>query len=345
MKLRALILPALALAITADLTSLRVSAQRAPQPLAPPPAQKQPVPPAGQRLLLTPKYVPGQVIRYQMENTTMTESHRGGAVRDPQGSGSLRLNWSAIVRMEVLSSGKDAQGRPSGSVRIRSKYEKSAATSSSGTYDPEAEDMANHFRSLEGKSFEFTLDAAGRISDVKGFEGMEGKAGADAVRQWMAQLSAGASAPSGGIVVGQAWSSEQPIPTAPLAGLVWRSHSTYLRNEPCQPANPAGAAGASAGETCAVILTKLELANTRPGRDTTPEDYRKRGLRTAGTWAGSGDSLSYVSLRTGHLVSVTQSSKEQMDFNVSTVQGEDRLNYQGSVESHSHLALLPSTKQ
>jgi hypothetical protein len=343
MRLRALILPALLLATTAELTVLRSVAQRTPQ--ASPPATKQPSSGIGQRLVLTPKYAPGQVIRYQLENTTTTESHRGGAVRDPQGSGTLSVNWSAIVRMDVLSMVKDAQGQPTGSVRMRSKYEKSVAKAASGSYDPEVEGLEEQYRALEGKTFEFTLDAAGNVSDVKGFEGVEGKAGAEQVKKWLGQLSATAAAPSGGIIVGQTWSSEQPILTAPLAGLVWRSHSTYLRNEPCQPANSAGAAGASAGETCAVILTKLDLAPQKPGRDATPEDYRKRGLRTAGTWEGTGDSLSYISLRTGHLISVTQSSSEQMDFTVSSVEGEDRLNYQGSVKSHSHLALLPSTKQ
>jgi hypothetical protein len=64
------------------------------------------------------------------------------------------------------------------------------------------------------------------------------------------------------------------------------------------------------------------------------------GLTTTGTWTGEGDTLSYLSLSSGRLVSVTQSSSEQMDFTV-THEGGDRMSYQGSVQSHSHLALLP----
>ena len=64
-----------------------------------------------------------------------------------------------------------------------------------------------------------------------------------------------------------------------------------------------------------------------------------------GTWSGTGDSLSYVSLSTGRLVSVTQTSTEQMDFAVTTAAGENRVNYQGAVQSRLQLALLSSSKE
>jgi hypothetical protein len=66
------------------------------------------------------------------------------------------------------------------------------------------------------------------------------------------------------------------------------------------------------------------------------------GLTAAGTWTGEGDTLSYVSISSGRLVSVTQSSSEQMDFTVTHDTG-DRMTYKGSVQSHSQLALLPPT--
>jgi hypothetical protein len=299
-------------------------------------------------LILTPKFVSGQVTRYQLEITTTTESHHGGAIRDPQGPGKLTITWNAISRLEVLSAGKDAKGKPDGSVRLRSTYEKSSATAESGTYDPEADTIETQYRELEGKSFEFTLDAAGQVTDIKGIEGLEAggdPSGADALRAWLGQLSSASGGPHGGIVVGQTWSADQPVESAPLANLVWHTHSTYIRNEPCQMAKNAGAANPVAGETCAVILAKLELSGSRPGHDATPESYRKRGLRTTGTWSGTGDSLTYVSLATGRLVSVTQTSNEQMDFTVTTTAGENRTVYQGAVQSHSQLALLPPTKQ
>jgi hypothetical protein len=299
--------------------------------------------PVTQRVTLIPQYVQGQIVRYQIEATTITDAHHGGAIRDPQGPTKMIVAWNAITRLEVLSMEKNAQGDPTGIMRLRSTYEKSDATSESGSYDPEADGIAQKYRSLEGKSFEFTVDAAGQISNIEGFEGGDGPGTpADAIRNSLGQISSGANGPRGGIVIGQTWITDLPVPSAPLAGLIWRSHSTYQRNEPCQLAATATSPAPANDETCAVILTKLSLVSARPGKDSTPENYRKLGLSTAGTWTGEGDTLSYVSINSGRLVSVTQSSTEHMDFTVTHESGE-RMSYQGSVQSHSQLAILPPT--
>jgi hypothetical protein len=293
-----------------------------------------------ERLSLTPHYAAGQVIRYQFENTITSEQHHGGAVSDPQGGGKLTLKWNAIVRMEVISFGKDAKGQPDGSVRIRSLYEKSAATTTSDSYEPASDAIEAQYKALEGKTIEFAADAGGRVTDVKGTEDAGVQGGTDAMRGFLQQFSSGSGAPKGGVVIGEAWTVEQPIETAPLAGLAWRIHSTYLRNEPCLPAKTEGDENPAAGETCAVILTKQELTGSRPGHDATPESYKKQGLKTEGTWTGSGDNLSYISLKDGLLVSVTQTSAEQMDFTVSSQTGEDRKVFQGAVQSRTQLALM-----
>jgi hypothetical protein len=297
-----------------------------------------------QRVTLTPQYVQGQIVRYQMQATTITNTHHGGAIRDPQGPTKMTLVWNAITRLEVLSMEKNTQGDPTGTMRLRSTYEKSDATAESGSYDPEADGIGQKYRALEGKSFEFTVDAAGQISDIEGFEGGDGPGSpADAIRASLGQISSGANGPRGGVVIGQTWTTDLPVPTAPIAGLIWRSHSTYERNEPCQLAATASSPAPASDEICAVILTKLTLVGAHPGnKDVTPENYRKMGLTTAGTWTGEGDTLSYVSINSGRLVSVTQSSTEHMDFTV-THEGGERMSYQGSVQSRSQLALLPPT--
>jgi hypothetical protein len=296
-----------------------------------------------QRITLTPQYLQGQIVRYQMQATTVTDTHHGGAIRDPQGPTKMTVVWNAITRLEVLSMEKNAQGDSTGTMRLRSTYEKSDASSESASYDPQADSVAQKYRALEGKSFEFTVDAVGQISDIEGFEGGDGPGTpADAIRNSLGQISSGANGPRGGIIIGQTWITDLPVPSAPLAGLIWRSHSTYQRNEPCQLAATANSPALVNDEICAVILTKLTLVSAHPGKDSTPENYRKMGLTTAGTWTGEGDTLSYVSIKSGRLVSVTQSSTEHMDFTVTHESGE-RMSYQGSVQSHSQLALLPPT--
>jgi hypothetical protein len=356
MKLRALIMllvmPVVLAAATASQGFAQTGAQNGAQAPAPHNAQNTSKQPGasrgergGERLSLTPHYVDGQVIRYQFENTMTSAERRGGAVSDPQGGGKLTLRWSAIVRMEVLSIGKDAKGQPDGSVRMRSVYEKSAASTDSDTYDPATDAMQAQYGALEGKTFEFTVDAAGHMTDIKGFDDADVQGRADAMRDSLGQFSTGLGAPRGGVAVGETWTAEQPFESAPLAGLVWKIHSTYLRNEPCHPANPEGEQNPAAGEMCAVILTKQDLTGSRAGHDATPDSYRKQGLKTEGTMNATGDSLSYITLKDGQLVSLTQTSSEQMDFTVSSQDGENRKLFQGTVQSRTQLALMPPSKQ
>jgi hypothetical protein len=352
MKFHALIIavamPALLAAATASQRFAQTGEQNGAQAPAPHKSQstsKQSGSSSRERLSLSPHYAAGQVIRYQFQNTMTSIEHRGGAVSDPQGGGKLTLKWSAIVRMEVLATGKDAKGQPDGGVRIRSVYEKSAATTDSDSYDPASEVMQAQFAALEGKSFEFTVDPAGHVRDVEGFDdaGVQGRA--DAMRDWLGQFSTGSGAPRGGVSVGETWTGEQAFEGAPLSGLVWKIHSTYLRNEPCHQASAGGDPQPATGEMCAVILTKQDLTGSRPGHDATPESYKKQGLKTEGSLIASGDGLSYITLKGGQLVSLTQTSNQEMDFTVSSLDGENKKLFQGTVQSRTQLALMPPSKQ
>jgi hypothetical protein len=259
------------------------------------------------------------------------------------------------VFAEVLGVASDASVHPSrpsaagagGQTRLRTTYEKSVATARSDTFDPEGATIEEQYRKLEGRTIQFTLDAQGKVSEVEGLaEILADEKAARAAREWLAQLAMGASFPKEGIVPGQKWSSEQPAPSAPIAGVFWRTESTYLRNERCRPATGTGAvaaAGPFPEEACAVILTRLEITQPRALRDPTPEEYRQHGLRTTGKWSGSGESLSYVSLCSGWVVSITKSGTEEMDVTVSAADGESMVRYAGRVRTQSQVTLLPES--
>ena len=158
----------------------------------------------------------------------------------------------------------------------------------------------------------------------------------------MAQLSAGSSAPVG-VVPGIAWSSEQAADTLPVAGLVWRTDSTFLRDESCHPAlrfpiRPR-AKPAARRHLCG-DPQESALTPARSKGNATPDEFRQNGLQTQGHWAGSGDSLSYVSLRTGWVVSASQSSSQEMDVNITNALGAT-VHYAGTVQTHSQISLLP----
>ena len=298
---------------------------------------------AAPRVSLSPRFTPGEKFRYEIEVQTTTATSRSGIVSDPQGPSTLVVDWKAIVRIEVLPAGAGAPG----GILLRTTYEKSTANVRSDTFDPAAAETQEQYQKLEGKIIEFALDARGKVSSVAGLEGMaDGEKAAQAARDWIAQISASAGAPPGGVAAGQTWSSEQPANTLPIAGLVWRSDSQYLRNEPCRSPIP-GLSSSAVGsgpnsqpaEDCAVILTELNLVRPKPVRDPTPPDLRKNGVQSAGKWSGSGQSLLYVSLASGLVVRATQTGKEEMDVTLTTNPGTS-LRYSGTISSRSQVALV-----
>ena len=317
-----------------------------------PPATKAPP----QRIDLRPKLVPGEVLRYQVQFQTLTDTKRTGAISDPQGPSQLAITWEATIKLEVLATPKlpattspaskaaenkqtgTASTAPSIPLRIRTTYEQSAASLKSDSPDPQADDIEQSYKRLEGQMIEFTIGTDGHVSDVHGLEGIiDDDKVRQAAEQWVAQVS-GPAVAAAGVALGQSWNSAQPAESMPLAGMIWRSNSTYVRNESCRPAE--STPSADAGELCAVIVTRQSVVPRKQLRDPTPEDYRRNGLRTSGTWAGSGESLSYVSLPTHLVVSVTQDSSQQIDFTVTNSSGQS-IRYAGKIETHSRVALLP----
>lgn len=286
-----------------------------------------------------PEFAPGQIFRYQIDLKTSTESRTGGLAEDPQGPAQLEMSLSAVLRLEVLSA-------PPGQLRLRATYEKSRVTTRGDTYDPQTAQLEDQYRGLEGLTFEFTLEKDGGLGPVASSQEVstDPKAAA-ATREWLSQLLSGAAFPPAGAAPGGKWSSEKPLSQAPLTRMVWRSQSQYLRDGPCRTLalGESGSASPDSAETCAIVLTQIEIRQRGSPRDPTPDDYRQRGLRTSGKLSGSGESLSYISLRTGLLVSATQAASEELDLTVSSAQGELQMRYSGRVRTQSNLSLLPET--
>ena len=290
-----------------------------------------------------PRLTPGVVMRYQIEVQSTSDTSHSGAVQDPQGPSHLIVTWNATIRMEALSGNAAVSATaPPGSIRLRTTYEKSSAVVSSDTPDPQAEATEQQYDKLEGQSIEFTVLPGGGVSDVSGLSDiLTDEKARSAVEQWIKQISAGVGTPTQGIIPGQTWSVDEPADTLPLAGMVWRTNSTYLQNEPCRSVDPVGTTTAQDGETCAVILTRLSLVTVRKMHDPTPDAYLKNGVHTTGHWSSSGESMNYVSLRNGWVVNVTQNGSEQMDVMFTNSSGV-AVRYSGTVGTHTTVSLLPS---
>ncbi|MGH9711262.1 MAG: hypothetical protein ACRD37_12025, partial [Candidatus Acidiferrales bacterium] len=308
---------------------------------------------ANARIHFTPHFTAGQVFHYSVQMHVDSASHSSGPVVDPEGPTKSGESVNVVLRLEVLN----ASGTPAapGLTRIRVTYETAAANSSSDSYDADTAAIAGQYKKLEGQSIEFTLEPTGKITDVAGLKGILDEQSRSAiVNQWLNQLTLGASVPRKGIAIGEKWSSGQAIDNVPLAGLAWHIESTYVRDEPCPAVRSEPAVGAVAHpvtpsavpDQCAIIQTHSEITgapaeksarqsadklNQQPaneavdkngspneGKDRTPDVFRKNGLRTFGEWTGSGDGLTAISLRTGMVVSVTQTAATHMDFTIMT---------------------------
>ena len=328
--------------------------------------------PDHQRVHLAPQFKPGDSLRYQIESQMTIAGTTTTPIVNPEGATQVKQSISIVLRLDVLEvkpatpEAKPAHGSNSapatnaapGPMRIRATYEKSSATSESDAYDPTSASLADQYNRLEGRSMEFTLEPDGRIVDIKGLEEMlSNPSAAQTVRSWMAGLSSSAGFPPLGIEIGQKWSREQPLTSVPLDRLFWRTEATYLRNEVCPentpppdskaaaaPASEAAAKARSANSpACATILTQFTIVRRgshNPRADDTPDDYRHNGLRTSGTWIGSGESLDSFSLATGRMLRSTQSSSQDLDFAITSTNTGSRMTYKGKIETRTEIILL-----
>lgn len=285
--------------------------------------------------------VPGESLRYLIEYQSRIESQSTSPIYTASQAHRLDINFDARIRLDVLSA-KDVPAQGSWT-RLRVTYETCDANTRSDAYDPVAENLAKQYRNLRGRSFEFTIDGHGRVEDIAGLDGLEPDESArNAIRDWLSNITLPLGLWKPGTKPGKKWSREVPLAGAPLEGLAWRTQSAYRNDEVC-PAPPAGTATAPAG-TCAVISTRLETVRNGSGAGSTPLAYQRHGLETSGHWNTSGESLSYVSLSSGLVVSATATENDTIDLHIASTLSGSRLHYAAREQSSSQIALL-STRE
>jgi hypothetical protein len=299
---------------------------------------------ASERIHLTPKFSAGETFRYSIESRTTSTGKTTSPVVNPEGGSRSSQSVRMVVRLEVVGVS------PAGQAHLRATYEKSSGQSESDALDLQAASFADQFDRLEGSSFEFTIEPGGNFADAQVLTpAPAAPSPPQPALSFLQALSTGSGFPQKGIAIGQKWTSERPIAGALLSGLIWRAESTYLRDEQCgssanlksgaDPSRPSPAPGAS---ECAVILTRSELLRRGSTQsDATPDEYRRNGLRTSGTWTGSGESLDSISLSTGLLVTSTQSSTQSMDYLITSASNGSNIHHVGKSESQSEISLVP----
>jgi hypothetical protein len=279
------------------------------------------------------------VLRYVLAFRTATDSSSEGGFENPQAPKQVETSVNAVLRLEVLAVTPDAANPAAPPrVRLRTTYEKLATQTKSDVPDPQLVENETQLHALEGKSIEYTLNPDGTAADVRGLDEYPPEVRA-AFTEWLGKLSLGVAQPAQGIAVGDKWSPpapplSQPIP---ILGVSWHTESTYVRDEPCSAAATENSAPRAGEEMCAVIRTTFTVVQKRLA-DQTPPEYKERELRTGGKMSGSAESLTYVSLASGFIVSVTQEGSEEMDLNVTHPEHQLHMRYSGKVKTKSQIS-------
>jgi hypothetical protein len=299
------------------------------------------------RVNLTPRFSADETLVYQIEIHTATTGKTVTPIANDEGATQSSIAISMRERLQVLAVDQRTDGQ---AVTFRLTWDDSHADASSDAVDATAPDPAAPFAKLAGQTVQFTLAPDGSLSNFKGLEDVVagGIPPAEAV-SWIASLLATTKFPKGGVLVGQQWKAEQPIGGAPLAGLFWQNSSTYQRDEACALMAPASDAAnrssAPSAEECAVIVSQMTVSRHGSTKaDATPDDYLHNGLRTSGSWTGTGQELGSIALKTGLLMSATESSTQNVDYQIKSASTGSTIHYTAKVENQTGITLVEESK-
>jgi hypothetical protein len=96
---------------------------------------------------------------------------------------------------------------------------------------------------------------------------------------------------------------------------------------------------------CAIIFVRARLRQKSSPKNTTPQDYKLRGLATSGIATGGNETILYISASTGILIRSTEDVQQSMDVTVALEDGSNQVRYRISAKSHSQIRLLPDVPQ
>ena len=179
----------------------------------------------------------------------------------------------------------------------------------------------------------FTIAGDGGITRADGLDDLNAEQRL-AWQFWVAQFAFGWTLPAGGVKPGEKWKSEELEKTpAPIANLVWERETTYVQNDACPVLR---------NERCAVFLILSTLKQKSNPKDTTPEDFQIRELKTFGTARGTNETVAYISLKSGLLLRATEDLQQLMEVTIAKADGSNQVHYQMEVTSHFETVFVPS---
>jgi hypothetical protein len=150
---------------------------------------------------------------------------------------------------------------------------------------------------------------------------------------WLDRFTFAWSLPAKSVKLGEKWSAEEPISGTLLAALFWEKESQYVRDEKCPGAS-------KEGERCAVLLTTATLKQRSSAKDSTPDDFKVRQLKTRGTAKGRNETFTYIALASGLVIRSSEEAHQFMDVIVLKADGSNQVHYNIEASSSTEMLLL-----
>jgi len=293
---------------------------------------------SAQKTIPRPAFKPGETFFYLVHLKSNRDIKTKSALSLPQQPVAATIGVSGILQVEVLSSESPAAG-----TRLRTWFLNLAGDvegpSRATTADPVPSPEKN---TGGGKFVDCTLQSDGQITQIANLEQLAPEQ-QTAWREWAARFGAVFLFESQLRRRGEKWSLENPENSpSPVAELLWQQKVQYAKDENCAPqrfAHGGSFERSATQESCAVILSTAALLQKSSPQDSTPQDYRLKGLRTRGTARGNNDTIFYISRKTGRLIRATQNAKQQMDVTISLSDGR-ALHYAIRAEASSSVELV-----
>lgn len=295
------------------------------------------VPVGAQRLPAAPQFHEGQTLVYQLETSgsrsTKVESRVTGLESPPQES----LTASCLLRVNVAH--VDRKGFRLKTFLSDKETAKSQPDSADASGPSSPDRLVEVFVALDGSA-----------SGIKGLDQLT-SAQRYAWTAWLGRFTSTMAFPKGGVRPGQRWKvSEIESWPSPVAELSWDRRYQYVKRESCTPGGQNSAPGKNVKspptiDGCAVIFVHAALRQKSSPKNSTPNDYKLRGLATQGTATGTNETILYVSTNTGILVRATEEAQQSMDAFIALADGTNRVRYLITAKSRSRIELLPDITQ
>jgi hypothetical protein len=294
------------------------------------------VPAHAQRLSPVPRLHGGETLVYQLDLSGSRSNKVESRVTTPESPPREDLTAQCLLQVNVAE------------VSTRG-FRLKTYLSDRNVVRPSGESSSGPVSSPD-KLVEVFVAPNGAASAIKGFTELTSPQ-QHAWNAWLNRFTSSMTFPKSGVRKGQRWKMlENESSPSPIAELAWERKYEYVKQESCRSPGQSTAAGKTGNpraraDTCAVIFVHAQLRQKSSPKNATPQDYKLRGLTTAGTASGTNETILYISTTTGLLVRSTEDVQQTMDAKVSLADGSNSVRYVVNAKSRSQIDLLPDVPQ